>query len=63
MSIRFEEWFCLGGTGFSVPTCSKEGDTAFKPMSTQPNLTDWHTLVFESEFSERLTRLRVDAHI
>ncbi|KAF2187565.1 hypothetical protein K469DRAFT_704469 [Zopfia rhizophila CBS 207.26] len=50
----------LGGSRFSGPNSSKEGDSAYKPRSRNRR-ADWPTLVFESRLSETLTRLRHDA--
>ena len=41
---------------------SKEGDSAFKPLSIRPHKADWPTIVLESGWSESLTKLREDAH-
>ncbi|KAF2194373.1 hypothetical protein K469DRAFT_651654 [Zopfia rhizophila CBS 207.26] len=50
----------LGGSKFSGPNSSKEGDSAYKPPSRNRK-ADWPTIVFESGLSETLTRLRHDA--
>ena len=57
------EFFELGATTFKTPRVSKEGDSAFKPLSIRPNEADWPTIVLESGWPESLTRLRRDAHI
>ena len=57
------EFDSLGGTTFKTPRVSKEGDSAFKPLSIRPREADWPTIVLESGWSESLTRLRRDAHI
>ena len=49
----------LGGTTFHGPSSSKEGDTAYRPISR--TIGEWPTIVFESGLSEGLARLRVDA--
>src|SRR5436305_13002631 len=58
-----DEFDDLGATKFKTPRVSKEGDSAFKPLSIRPRETDWPTIVLESGWSESLTRLRRDAHI
>ncbi|KAF2180467.1 hypothetical protein K469DRAFT_447957, partial [Zopfia rhizophila CBS 207.26] len=50
----------LGGSKFSGPNSSKEGDLAYKPLSRNRE-ADWPTIVFESRLSEALTYLRNDA--
>src|SRR3954463_15604001 len=62
MGLRWE-LSSLGATTFKTPRVSKEGDSAFKPLSIRPNEADWPTIVLESGWSESLTRLRRDAHI
>ena len=57
------EFFALGATVFKTTRVSKEGDSAYKPLSIRPRKADWPTIVFESGWSESLTRLRRDAHI
>ena len=52
----------LGATTFKTPRVSKEGDSAFKPLSIRPREADWPTIVLEAGWSESLTRLRLDAH-
>jgi hypothetical protein len=52
----------LGSTKFKTPRMSKEGDSAFKPLSIRPHKADWPTIVLESGWSESLTKLRQDAH-
>jgi hypothetical protein len=56
------EFYRLGATTFKTPRMSKEGDSAFKPRSIRPRKADWPTIVFESGWSESLTKLRQDAH-
>jgi hypothetical protein len=58
-----DEFFDLGATTFKTSRVSKEGDSAFKPLSIRPREGDWPTIVLESGWSESLTRLRRDAHI
>src|SRR5271155_1216219 len=58
-----EEFDSLGATTFKTSSVSKEGDSAFKPLSIRPREADWPTIVLESGWSESLTRLRRDAHI
>jgi hypothetical protein len=53
----------LGATTFKTPRMSKEGDSAFKPLSIRPRKGDWPTIVLESGWSESLTRLRRDARL
>ena len=55
-----DEFDSLGATTFKTPRVSKEGDSAFKPLSIRPREADWPTIVLESGW---LTRLRRDAHI
>jgi hypothetical protein len=57
-----DEFDSLGATTFKTPRVSKEGDSAFKPLSIRPYDTDWPTIVLESGWSESLARLRIDAH-
>ena len=57
------EFFALGATVFKTTRVSKEGDSAYKPLSIRPRKGDWPTIVLESGWSESLTRLRQDAHI
>jgi hypothetical protein len=58
-----EEFYDLGATTFKTPRVSKEGDSAFRPLSIRPRKTDWPTIVLESGWSESLTRLRQDAYL
>jgi hypothetical protein len=58
-----DEFDYLGATTFKTPHVSKEGDSAFKPLSIRPRDADWPTIVLESGWSESLTRLRRDAYI
>ena len=58
-----DEFDGLGATTFKTPRVSKEGDSAFKPLSIRPREADWPTIVLESGWSESLTRLRRDARI
>src|SRR5256714_5693847 len=51
----------LGATKFQVRRASKEGDTAFKPLSMRPREADWPTIVIEAGWSESLRKLRLDA--
>ncbi|OCK74076.1 hypothetical protein K432DRAFT_447495 [Lepidopterella palustris CBS 459.81] len=60
MGLPLQPLFPLGGTKFSGPNSSKEGDSAYKPNSRDKR-TDWPTIVFESGLSKGLTRLRHDA--
>src|SRR4051794_32051498 len=62
MGLRWE-LSSLGATTFKTLRVSKEGDSAFKPLSMRPRKADWPTIVLESGWSESLTRLRRDAHI
>ncbi|KAF2194874.1 hypothetical protein K469DRAFT_706356 [Zopfia rhizophila CBS 207.26] len=62
MGLPVESLIPLGGTKFSGPNFSKEGDSAFKPLS-RVQKADWPTLVFESGLSESLSRLRIDARL
>jgi len=55
------EFYYLGGTKFQVRRASKEGDTAFKPLSMRPREADWPTIVIEAGWSESLRKLRQDA--
>jgi hypothetical protein len=58
-----DEFDDIGGTKFKTPRVSKEGDSAFKPLSIRPRDADWPTIVLESGWSESLKRLRQDARI
>ncbi|OCK74075.1 hypothetical protein K432DRAFT_430233 [Lepidopterella palustris CBS 459.81] len=60
MGLPIHSLHPLGGTTFFGPTSSKEGDSAYKPLSREQE-TDWPIIVFESGLSERFTRLRHDA--
>jgi hypothetical protein len=55
------EFFYLGATTFKVRRASKEGDSAFKPLSMRPREADWPTIVIEAGWSESLSKLRLDA--
>jgi hypothetical protein len=57
-----EEFDSLGATKFKTPHMSKEGDSAFKPLSIRPRKADWPTIVLEFGWSESLVKLRQDAH-
>jgi hypothetical protein len=48
-------------TKFQVRRASKEGDTAYKPLSIRPREVDWPTIVIEAGWSESLQKLRLDA--
>jgi hypothetical protein len=61
MGMPVEEFCGIGANRFRGHNYSKEGDSTFKPYSRRPNDTDWPTIVFESGFSESLSRLRHDA--
>lgn len=61
MGLRWE-LFNVGATTFKVPRASKEGDSAFKPLSIRPNGADWPTIAIEAGWSESLAQLRQDAH-
>ena len=56
-----DEFDDIGGTKFKTPRVSKEGDSAFKPLSTRPRDADWPTIVFQAGWSESLRKLRLDA--
>jgi hypothetical protein len=60
MGLRWE-LFHLGATKFRVRRASKEGDSAFKPLSMRPHEADWPTIVIEAGWSESLRKLRLDA--
>jgi hypothetical protein len=62
MGLRWE-LISLGTTTFKTPRVSKEGDSAFKPLSIRPREADWPTIVLESGWSESLTRLRQGARL
>ena len=62
MGLRWE-LVNVGATTFKTPRVSKEGDSAFKPLSIRPHKADWPTIVLESGWSESLPKLRQDAHI
>ena len=55
------EFFYVGATKFQVRRASKEGDTAYKPLSIRPREVDWPTIVIEAGWSESLQKLRLDA--
>src|SRR4051794_19288041 len=61
MGLR-RELISIGATTFKTLRMSKEGDSAFKPLSMRPHKADWPTIVIESGWSESLTKLRQDAH-
>ena len=62
MGLEYE--FCpLGATTYKTLRISKEGDSAFRPLSMRPHKTDWPTIVIEAGWSESLARLRRDAHL
>ena len=56
-----DEFFYVGATKFQVRRASKEGDSAFKPLSIRPRKADWPTIVIEAGWSESLRKLRLDA--
>jgi len=58
-----EEFDNLGATTFKTLRVSKEGDSAFRPLSIRPRKGDWTAIVLESGWPESPTRLRRDAHI
>jgi hypothetical protein len=60
MGMPPDEFYGCGATRYSAGNSSKEGDSAYKPLSSRPNKTDWPTIVFESEVSKPL-RHRSDA--
>ena len=60
MGLRWE-FFDVGATKFQVRRASKEGDSAFKPLSLRTPKTDWPTIVIEAGWSESLRKLRLDA--
>jgi hypothetical protein len=62
MGLR-RELINLGSTTFKTPRMSKEGDSAFKPLSMRLREADWPTIVLESGWSESLTRLHRDARL
>ena len=51
----------VGATKYKRPNFSKEGDTAYCPLPSREQETDWPTIVLESGLSEMHTRLRHDA--
>ena len=57
-----DEFYDLGATKFQVRRASKEGDSAFKPLSIRPRKADCPTIVIEAGWSESLRKLRMDAH-
>jgi hypothetical protein len=61
MGIPGNEMDSMGATQYLGRRSSKEGDSAYKPYSRRPNVTDWPTIVFEAGFSESLAHLRYDA--
>jgi hypothetical protein len=63
MGLR-REFFNTGAAKFvGGGGVSKEGDSGYKPKSIRPRSADWQTIVFESGWSESLTKLRQDARI
>jgi hypothetical protein len=60
MGIEEDDFGRVGSTRYSVPRSSKEGDTAYKPITRKYKI-DWPTIVLESGFSEPLSDLRKDA--
>jgi hypothetical protein len=56
-----DDFINIGATKFQVRRASKEGDTAFKPLSMRPREADWPTIVIEAGWSESLRKLRLDA--
>ena len=61
MGMPEDEFDFVGATTYYGHNSSKQGDSAYKPLSRRPNDTDWPTLVFEIGFSESLRELRFDA--
>jgi hypothetical protein len=57
---RRSMWSC-GGTTYTRSSCSKEGDSTYKPKWCRAGKDNWPTLVFEAGFSESLIQLRTDA--
>jgi hypothetical protein len=57
------EFVPTGATKFVLGGVSKEGDSSYKPKSIRPRRADFPTIVFESGWSESLTRLRQDARL
>jgi hypothetical protein len=54
-----EDEFCfVGATTYHGRNSSKEGDSAYKPLTARPRETDWPTIVFECGYSESLRHLR-----
>jgi hypothetical protein len=62
MGLR-REFFNTGAAKFVGGGVSKEGDSGYKPKSIRPRSADRPTIVFESGWSESLTKLRQDARI
>lgn len=60
MGMTDEDLYGLGSTRFPGRRSSKEGDSAYKPLS-RGNRSDWPTIVIESGLSESLRHLRADA--
>ena len=60
MGLR-RELISIGATTFKTLRMSKEGDSAFKPLSMRPHKADWPTIVIESGWAESLTKLREDS--
>jgi hypothetical protein len=61
MGMSDDELFGVGAGRFKGSSCSKEGDTAFKPCS-RDHETDLPTIVIEAGLSESLAKLRCDAN-
>jgi len=60
MGLRWDLW-SVGATKFQVRRASKEGDSAYKPLSMRPREADWPTIVIEAGWSESLSKLQLDA--
>jgi hypothetical protein len=61
MGMSEDGLFGLGGARFIGSSCSKEGDTCFKPCSRN-HKGDLPTIVIEAGLSESLAKLRCDAN-
>jgi hypothetical protein len=61
MGMRKRELWGVGAGRFHGSSCSKEGDSSFKPRSRN-HKNDWPTIVIEAGLSESLARLRCDAN-
>jgi hypothetical protein len=61
MGVPPDEFYFVGSTRLYGRNSSKEGDSAYRPLSLRPHKADWPTIVFESGFSESLRHLRFDA--